>query len=156
MNPHDLIATARILLDSNSRKPTMVSCRRAVSACYYALFHCLARECADLLIGGAGANRPKGAWRQAYRALEHAYVKSQCLAASRKGFPKEIVDFADLFVTMQIKRHDADYDPAKRFVKSDVANDISLVEAAIQVFRSASRKDRMAFCAWVILKDRKS
>lgn len=132
----------------------MVSCRRAVSACYYALFHCLARECADLLIGTAGPNRSDRAWRQTYRALEHGYAKAQCQAALRMTFAREIRDFAALFITMQVKRHDADYDPHARFVKSGVENDISLVESAIRDFLSVSRQERRAFCAWVLLKNR--
>lgn len=134
----------------------MVSCRRAVSACYYALFHCLARECADLLIGGAGSGRSEEAWRQTYRALEHGYAKNQCSAAQGKGFPSSIENFAIIFRTMQIKRHDADYDPRARFVKSGVHGDIIIVESAITSFLSSPKRDRRAFCAWVILKDRKS
>ena len=134
----------------------MVSCRRAISACYYAMFHCLARECADLLIGGAGPGRSNEAWRQTYRALDHGYAKSQCEAAGKKGFPPGVVNFATLFKTMQVKRHDADYDPHARFVKSQVQSDIGLVEAAISDFLSTHKKDRRAFCAWVLLKNRPS
>lgn len=155
MKPPDLIQTARILLESNQHKPTMASCRRAISACYYAMFHCLSRECADLLIGTSNAIRGSEAWRQAYRALDHGYAKNQCNAAGRKGFPDPIVDFATLFVAMQIKRHDADYDPFRTFVKSEVESDIVSVESAISAFRLASRTDRRAFCAWVVLKDRR-
>ena len=154
MKPLDLIETAKILLTSNTRKPTSVSCRRAVSACYYALFHCIAKECANLLIGGTGADRSNEAWRQVYRALEHNHAKGQCEKVSGKGFPQEIEDFASAFVTMQKKRHDADYDPFARFVKSSVQTDILLAEGAVNSLMSAPKKDRRAFCAWVLLKKR--
>ena len=133
----------------------MSSCRRAVSSCYYALFHCLARECADLLIGGNGAERSDEAWRQVYRSLEHGPAKDRCKDSGMiKKFPKEIEDFSNTFVAMQAKRHDADYDPFKRFVKSEVELDIVVVEQAIQKFKAAKTKDRRAFCAYVLLKKR--
>jgi hypothetical protein len=133
----------------------MVSCRRAVSSCYYALFHCLARECANLMIGGAGSARSNEAWRQVYRSLEHGPTKDKCANSKMiRKFPKEIEDFANAFVTMQAKRHDADYDPVASFTKSSVETDIKLVEQAIKDFRAAKAMDRRAFCAYVLLKNR--
>lgn len=135
----------------------MVSLRRAESSIYYALFHCLARECADLLVGGTGASRSKPAWRQAYRALEHGFAKSQCIKKDVvRKFPKKIEDFANTFATMQVKRHDADYDPSASFTKSEVWTDIAIVEQAIKDFKSEQARHRRAFCIHVLLKERKS
>ena len=157
MNPHDLLATAKVLLSSGRGKPTMVSLRRATSSAYCALFHCLARECANLMIGGAGADRSKPAWRQVYRSLEHGYAKSQCKQKDTvKRFIKHIEDFANLFVTMHVKRHNADYDPGMAFTKSEVAEDIAVIEGAIASFRAVSTRDRRVFCAFVLLRERKS
>ena len=111
----------------------MICLRRAVSSCYYALFHCLARECADLLIGGGGSARSEEAWTQVYRSLEHNPAKERCKDKEMiKKFPSEIEDFANTFVTMQTKRHNADYNPSASFVKSVVKSDIILVEQAIK------------------------
>ena len=129
--------------------------RRAISSCYYALFHCLARECADSLIGGTGAARSDKAWKQVYRALEHNYVSNQVRNKDIiKRFPKEIEDFANTFVGLQKKRHDADYDPYAKFTKSEVETDIITTTQAVATFKSASVKDRRAFCAYVLLKSR--
>lgn len=155
LKPHDLLETARILLDSNRKRPGEVSCRRAVSSCYYALFHCLAGQCADLLIGATGPARDSHAWFQTYRALEHGYAKSQCEAASGKGFPSAIEDFALAFRTMQTKRHEADYDPRAVFPRSTTMQDMTVVERAIATFLSAPEADRRAFCVWVLLKNRR-
>lgn len=133
----------------------MASCRRATSACYYALFHCLARECANLLIGGDGADRSDEAWLQVYRSLEHGHAKGRCTNKSMvRKFLKEIEDFANSFVTMQKKRHDADYDPFATFAKSEVVADIALVEEAIRKFKGLAIKHRRAFCAYVLLRQR--
>ena len=58
MNPADFIATAKDLVQANTRgRPRETNLRRAVSTAYYALFHGLAECCADMLVGGSGANR---------------------------------------------------------------------------------------------------
>jgi hypothetical protein len=119
------------------------------------MFHTLARCCADLFIGGTGSSRSKEAWRQVYRALDHGFAKSACTNKRiLSKFPKEIQDFADVFVKMQIKRHDADYNPDGTVFKSAVLTDISTVEAAIDGFSQAPLKDRRAFAAFVMLKQR--
>ena len=90
-----------------------------------------------------------------YRALEHGAAKKACEnygIISR--FPKPIEDFSNLFVAMQVKRHDADYDPTKRFTRSEVMQDIANVETAVDTFMAAPRKDRQAFSAYVLLKTR--
>jgi hypothetical protein len=130
--------------------------RRAVSTGYYALFHALAQGCADLLIGSSGAKRSKPAWNQVYRALDHGFVKQACQNQKMMGnFPKEIQDFANMFVQMQIDRHGADYDPDKRFFKSAVLANIAAAELAIRDLGTAPLKDRRAFAAWVLLRQRK-
>lgn len=69
-------------------------------------------------------------------------------------FPAQIIDFASLFVTMQEKRHQADYDPRARFAKSDVAGDVALARKTIADDRAVPSKHRRAFCAYVLLRQR--
>jgi hypothetical protein len=71
-------------------------------------------------------------------------------------FPKEIQDFANLFVQMQFKREDADYNPNGTVFKSAVLTDISAVKAVIDGFGKAPLKDRRAFTALVMVKQRKT
>jgi hypothetical protein len=71
-----------------------------------------------------------------------------------RKFPKEIEDFANAFVTLQEKRHLADYDPGAVFPKSEVINDIALADQAMKDFKSASKKHRRAFRAYVLIKKR--
>ena len=87
VNPHDLVQTARRLVESGAPQPTQADLRRAVSTAYYALFHCLAGTAADLL---TGASRGKE-WHQVYRALEHGKARDACRQqAAMRTFPKEI------------------------------------------------------------------
>lgn len=156
MNPFDFLKAAEVLLSSaKDGRPTRVSLRRAISSAYYALFHCLARECADLLIGGSGLDRSDAAWRQVYRALEHGPAKTKCRKReTMRKFPKEVQGFVSMFAELQEKRHNADYDPFAQFSKSDVSTDIAAVENAITDFKSAPAKHRRAFCAYILFKDR--
>src|SRR5262249_17009908 len=69
-----------------------------------------------------------------YRALGHSFVKDTCTKkkAVLAKFPKEIQDFANVFLQMQIKRDDADYNPQMETAfKSAVLTDISIAEVAI-------------------------
>jgi hypothetical protein len=83
------------------------------------MFHTLAGCCADTPIGGSSAVRSKPAWNQVYRALDHGAAKAACENKTTMGkFPQSIQDFANNFVQMQIKRHDADYNPDCKLFKS--------------------------------------
>jgi hypothetical protein len=136
-------------------RPVQAELRRAVSTAYYAMFHCLARCCADTMVGGSGSNRSNQAWRQIYRALQHGDAKNACANKNVMAkFPIEIQDFATQFVTMQKKRHHADYDPTGVYYRSAVVRDISATQAAITAFIGAPIKDRRAFAAWVLFKER--
>ena len=155
MDPRDLLKSARDLVNVANGKPRQANLLRATSTTYYALFHTLARTCADLLIGGASSARSKPAWRQVYRALEHRHAKSICQNGTKiSKFPQEIQDFANMFASMQEKRHQSDYDPQVKAYKSAVLNDINGVEAAIADFERAPLKDRRAFAAYVLFKTR--
>ena len=152
MQPLDFTRSARDLVDSAGRgRPREVNLRRAVSTTYYALFHCLADCCANMLAGGVQANRSRPEWRQTYRALQHATVRRRCRRNTINRFPFAIQEFAETFVVMQVKRHSADYDPDATSLKSDVIQDIDTAEDAIKLFSEAPRADRRAFAIYVLL-----
>ena len=151
MNPLDFLETARELATSSTRRPRQTNLRRAVSTTYYALFHCLAKCCADMVVGGAGSDRSRPAWRQTYRALEHRTAKTRCKHQNIRQFPVEIQDLANVFVDMQKKRHSADYDPDAVFSKPEVLQDIDEAETVIRGFPAASAKDRRAFAVYLLL-----
>ena len=155
MNPFDFIATARDLVAPNIRgRPRQSNLRRALSTAYYALFHCLANCCADMLVGGPGADRSRPAWHQTYRALQHGFARQRCEHRNVAGFPGAIRYFARTFVDMQQDRHRADYDPDVSFTKADVIQLIDFAEDAIRSFQQAPARDRRAFAVYVLLPTR--
>ena len=158
MNPDDLLAIAENLasgsIGSQRGRPRQADLRRAVSDAYYALFHTLASNCADLLVGSRASTPTKQAWRQVYRALDHGQVKRQCTERRPKRvlrlFPREIQGFAEQFVKMQRARHLADYDPLEQFSRSDVFQLLEETKTAITEFRQVDRSDRRAFAVFVL------
>ena len=135
-------------------RPRETDLRRAVNNAYYALFHALARTCADTLVGSSPARRRRRAWRQTYRALSHGYARRQCDRRQlMREFPMEIREFAVLFSDMQTMRHSADYDPRDddMFRRGVVLRLIGEVEDAISQFLSAPAADRREFAVYVLL-----
>jgi hypothetical protein len=150
----ELIAQANRLAQATQQRPRQVDMNRAVSTAYYALFHTLAKLCADSVVG-TGAARSNKAWLQTYRALAHGFAKNACAKAGSKSFPPEIIRFASVFFELQELRHDADYDPSRIFKRSDVIPIIARAERAILDLPAAPRPDLRAFVALVLLPERR-
>ena len=152
MISQDLIKTARELTKISRRRPTQANLRRAVSTAYYAVFHCLARVAADLLIGGSQDE----AWHQVYRALQHGDAGKACQnKQAMQGFDNEIQDFAETFVALQEARNQADYALDGRYGKLDVLATIDRAEKAIEGFERADRQQRRTFVAHVLFIKRR-
>lgn len=158
MNPSDLVRIARDLAGSGPNaqrgRPRQTDLCRAVSTAYYALFHSLARCCADSIAGGR-SGRSRQAWTKAYRALEHRLAKVQCNnVSSMRDFPLEIRAFAVSFVRIQGERHEADYNPDATFSREKVLTIIDEVQRAIAGLEAADREQRRAFAIHVLFRQR--
>lgn len=129
--------------------------RRATSAAYYAMFHCLAESCANLIAGEYPRDVSRRAWVQVYRALEHGVVKNR--AGNQRIFSRfssDIKDFAATFVELQDKRNDADYNPFATFSGADVEVDIDGAETAINRFERISDRERRNFAIYILISIR--
>lgn len=149
--PADFIDVARQLVDgAGPRRPRQAYLRRAVSTSYYALFHTICGNVADLLVDKRSQGDP--AWVWAYRTLDHGSARTGCnYAGSSKQFPPSIQEFANEFVQAQEKRHKADYDPSAHFRRSDVLQDIDDAEKVIGGLKVARTSARKAFIARLVL-----
>lgn len=158
LNPNHLIEIADSLahgrIGTQRGRPRQAELRRAVSATYYALFHTLALNAANLLVGNRSSTQTRQAWRQTYRALNHGRIKKQCSERRPRRilaqFPPEIQKFADQFITMQRERHIADYDPSEQLSRGSVAQLIEATRSTIDEFEHAARDDRRAFAVFVL------
>lgn len=155
MQPRDFISVARVLTRRAGRgRPKETDLRRAVSAAYYAMFHCLALCCADTLAGKTKAGRSRQAWLQAYRALDHRDARNRCNDSRISEFPDSIREFARHFVIMQRLRHNADYNPMEKFALSEVVQGIDATDGIIGEFRRTPTNDRRAFAIHVLFRNR--
>lgn len=143
-----LLTTAKSLTKNN---PSQAKLRRAVSTAYYAVFHALARTCADELVGRQRAKRSNKAWVEVYRGLSHGPCKNSCKGAHKINFPPEIKNFADTFVQLQEAREQADYDPTYKLTLKGTLVHILLAEVAINSLKTVPSVDKTAFAAWVLI-----
>lgn len=151
---HDLLLSARRLAKAAPSRPRQADLRRAVSTAYYALFHALACNAADCLVG-TGRNRPDKAWTQVYRSLQHAQAKEACKKVRTLGFPETICECAATFITLQEARHDADYNPDHSVKRLNALAAIDAAESAIENLDASARRDRMAFAVLLLFPVRK-
>lgn len=114
------------------------------------MFHELAKECADSVIGQQAKSKQPEAWVQVYRALDHGAARNGCEQVRQKSFASEITLFASDFVNQQRHRHDADYNPVAVYTQKEVATMIDEAQKAIASLRSATTADRRAFVALVL------
>lgn len=138
----DLLRQARQLAEREPRRPKQASLRRAISAAYYALFHLFVDEATRLMLGPAQRRKPLRL------AIRRAFVHKDMADAARgfassnvsakiqpglndEGIQAQLRDAASAFVELQQARHEADYDVARSFTRSEA---IDLVEQAEQAF----------------------
>ena len=155
----DLIDTARRILGAARRKPSQADLRRAVSTAYYAMFHTLARTCADEIAGRSKRSAPE--WARVYRALEHGRSR---LALNEiragKGFAggvsARLADFCDTLEKFKQRRNEADYNPAPlKLNRIGVNLLIGEAETAIDAFQKQAPADQrraLAFACVVRLR----
>ncbi len=136
---------------ATTKRPTQSEIRRSISSSYYAVFHALARTCANSLVGKTPSKRPNKAWVEVYRGLNHGVCQKACEQASKVNFPDCIKEFADAFQQLQEHRHKADYDPNTRFGKVDGETWCEIARLSIASLRSAKSIDKRAFAAWVLI-----
>jgi len=154
-----LIDVAKILANlqnasGSDGREEPVRLRKAVSAAYYAMFHALAQNNADRLVGDSETDRETGAWHRTYRALEHRTAYRQ-LSESRLGnFSDQVKRFGNAFRDLQYNRHQADYDPQLHFSPAGVLNLIAEAESAIRGFLTATAAERRELAAHVLFPTR--
>ena len=156
----DLFSQAEALARLDALKPKQVNLRRAVSSAYYAVYHYLVHEVCCVQIGTSHA---QASYRNVLaRAFTHNIMKQACSSfgggtlkdTAIKGLPRDssgrypvhhaIRTLALTFVSLQEKRHLADYDRSERFNRADV---LTLIERA--------KNDVLAFAALAMSDDKK-
>lgn len=158
-----LISTASLLLGRNSTgAPNQTRLRRAVSTAYYALFHGIIRSAADSFVGAKHRKQPR--YETIYRAFDHGQMRSLCealdkptLGAKAKkamastSVSQELRDVASAFVSLQQRRHWADYSPTGKITRSEAGDLVEQAQFAIDQLTAADKDERRNFLAFLMM-----
>lgn len=128
--------------------------RRAVSTAYYAMFHALLQNNADMLYGRETGHPKSLGWTAIYRALTHTRARSKMAPRNMSDFPDAIADFAATFLDLQQQREDADYNPNAIFTYSGTVNAINRADNDISNFFDTSDDDLRALAAHLLFDNR--
>jgi len=165
-NPdHLLEQTDRLAAAPVVGPPRQADLRRAISTSYYALFHAIATDVADLMIGRR--YRATNQYELIYRSLEHTSLRNLCNEVQKQtlparyakyepasGFGDDIKAVAAAVAELQEKRHSADYNPLLKFRTSDAVLAVSTARAAIGRLRSAPSAKKRAFLPLCVVAPR--
>jgi hypothetical protein len=166
VDPHGLIAAARLLLgETNTGAPNQTRLRRAVSTAYYALFHSVARAASDAFVGAGHRQSPR--YEMVYRGFEHRRMKDGCAAVDKPllgakaskalGVTRAsqgIRDVANAFVTLQERRHWADYSPTGKITRAEARDLVDLADSAVGQLSVTDSEERRNFLAYLMLSVR--
>ena len=138
MTPADLLDHAERLIAPPPNRPRQVDLRRAISAAYYALFHQLSGDAAELY---ASAPATAAALRRLveHAGLQHAAQRFRggtvpaALAAVCTPSP-ELRRVATDVTALQSLRHAADYDLARTFDKPTAVAAIESARATLTLW----------------------
>lgn len=154
MNVEHLLDSADRMIAMEGRRPRATDLRRAVSNAYYAMFHALARRCADQFVGSS--HRSSESWRRVYRALQHGEAKHALNHHTTKSLDPAVDTFAVAFNLLQEARHVADYDPWRfPHAKRQVTAFVGQARAAIAGLNGLPPEMMSELAAMVLLKNRR-
>lgn len=127
--------------------------RRAVSTAYYAVFHALAKLCADSLMPSVDPGSDE--YARIYRALDHGPLKS----AFAKGPLKDrdsLRKIGDLVIRLQSERHLADYCPPheRRLSRREAQKLVDLARQAVDAINSLGLPDRHTLATCLLFRSR--
>jgi uncharacterized protein (UPF0332 family) len=144
-----LLEAADKLLEERPRSSAFK--RRAVSTAYYAVFHALAKLCAETMLHPAG--RTTEEYARVYRALEHGPLKT--------AFEKEplrshgaLRKIGDLVVALQSERHRADYLPPIKnvFSQRETKKLIDQARQAVSEIEALNSQDRRTLATCLLFR----
>lgn len=148
----DLLDIASHLAQLEKGKPRQTSLRRALSSAYYALFHALAKLCADKLVG---FSKPWEVYTPIYRSLDHGRAKDVFKRISSHRGPRVAI-IGQIFILLQERRHTADYDPSPfPFGRAETLDLIEQSRQAIEQLSKLSDEDRLFVATQLVAQTRR-
>ena len=140
----DLLEVAQHLAKLDSDNPRQACLRRSVSTAYYALFHLLTAEATSnwkhtesrAELGRLFEHRKMKSASRGKRAELEAYFKKNPVKSPELVVFKHLHTVTNVFIQVQQKREEADYDTAKEWNQTEVLKQIDSVAAAFESWRA--------------------
>ncbi len=127
--------------------------RRAVSTAYYAVFHALAKLCADEVLGDR-THAPEEEYVRVYRALEHGTLKAAFKAAPLNSVA-ELQHIGNRVVVLQSERIRSDYLPSQAlYTRDQCRNLVDAAKSAVRSISALSERDRKSLAVHLLFKNR--
>ena len=152
----DLLEAAELLLSGPAGRPKQAMLKRSVSTAYHAIFHALAYNNVDALVGwGMRSSQYWETVSPVYRLIEHGPARN-ALARIPKTHVQAVafLRIASAFIELQKQRMLADYDPKPAFTMPEVRELIAVEREAIIELRALPRDDRRFLASQIIAKTR--
>ena len=128
--------------------------RRAVSSGYYAVFHTIARICADEIASEHDRDSPE--YVLVYRTLNHADVR-KALTQGPLQSDAAIRTIGEAFGPLQDARHQADYMPptANVITRATAQELVAKARSAVIGLDGLSQRQRQSLAVRLLIKDTK-
>jgi uncharacterized protein (UPF0332 family) len=136
----DLLEQAFHLARRERRRPKQVSLRRAISAAYYGLFHFLIEESKINWRGEPGRVMLGRAYEHGVMKIASSRVINQLYRGHKDDVVRNLKLVARTFVTLQEKRHEADYDNEVSWSRTETLGILESVEEAVAALKSIRRE----------------
>ena len=104
----DLLSLAEELTRRDSGRPKQASLRRAAASAYYAVFHSVAKMCADELVG---SSKPWSLYTPIYRSVDHSAALRVLKSARNHEEGSAVAAIGLAFTRLHDARIEADYLP---------------------------------------------
>ena len=147
----DLLDLADHLARLEPGRPKDSSLRRSVSTAYYALFHALAYNCSDELVGW---RKPWEVFKPIYRSLDHGSAKKYFERSAGRHQNPSIAQIGTAFIALQEARHRADYDPQPSFGRKEALDYCAQARFAVATIRTLPSDAKLALAVDLISRIR--
>ncbi|WP_187969681.1 hypothetical protein [Aquibium microcysteis] len=129
--------------------------RRAVSTAYYAVFHALAKLCAECLLPGGWSKDPQG-YAKIYRALDHGPLRAAFGQSPLKDGGK-FEEIGTAVVRLQQERHRADDMPpdAVMFPVEEAQQLLAQARRTVSALDALDRSSRLLLSTHLLFRDRR-
>lgn len=143
-----LLVLAQTLAEDGAHSLTLK--RRAVSTAYYAVFHALAKLCADEFLEDSRSRE----YERMYRALDHGTLKNAFNSAPLNQIP-EIKKIGNRAVELQSERVRSDYLPSQRlYTKNQCLDLVNSARIAVGSLGRLSAEQRKTLAVHLLFKNR--